>query len=83
MDMSQHPSLDGALELIEENILPTISTLLDTLVEAAALALPGTDAEAHAAELREIGRQVEMLVRQVEALAPAGGAQFPELRMPA
>jgi hypothetical protein len=55
----------------EEAILPSLSTALDSLLETAALARPGHDAEAHAAALRSLGRALAELAREVEALAPA------------
>lgn len=61
--------LDEAFERIEETILPSLSLMLDTLLEAASLARPGTDAAVYAAELRTIGCQLEALRRQVEEAA--------------
>lgn len=65
--------IDEALEQIEETILPSLSMMLDTLLEAASLARPGTDAAVYAAELKTIGCQLEALRRQVEdaAVEPA------------
>ena len=63
--------LDEAFERIEETILPSLTLMLDTLLDAAALARPGHDGEAFAAELRTLGLQLEELVRQVEAASPA------------
>ena len=63
--------LDEAFDRIEETILPSISMMLDTLLDAAALARPGHDREAYAAELRTIALQLEELTRQVEAISPA------------
>ena len=64
----QQARLDEAFERIEETILPSLSMMLDTLLEAAALARPGHDAEIYAAELRTIGCELEALTRAVEAL---------------
>jgi hypothetical protein len=64
-------ALDAAFEAIEETILPSLSTMLDTLLEAAALARPGADAGAYAAELRTLGCELESLRRQVEDAAAA------------
>lgn len=64
--------LDEAFERIEESILPSLSMMLDTLLEAATLARPGHDGEAFAAELRTLGLQLEALTRQIEAVSPAG-----------
>jgi hypothetical protein len=60
--------LDEAFERIEETILPSLSMMLDTLLDAAALARPGHDAEVYAAELRTLGCELEALTRQVESL---------------
>jgi hypothetical protein len=68
---NQGHALDQAFEQIEETILPSISTMLDTLIDAASLAQPGYDAEAYAAELRTLALQLESLTNQVEAIAPA------------
>ena len=48
----QKRSLDEAFERIEETILPSISLMLDTLLDAANLAKSGIDADIYAAELR-------------------------------
>ena len=66
----QH-GLDEAFDRIEETILPSISMMLDTLLDASALARPGIDGEVYAAELRTIALQLEELTRQVEAISPA------------
>lgn len=64
------PSLDEAFERIEGTILPTISMMLDTLLDAASLAQPGIDSAAYAAELGTVALQLEELTRQVEAISP-------------
>jgi len=66
-------SLDEAFERIEETILPSLSMVLDSLLEAAALARPGHDAEVHAAELRTLACELEALTREVEALHDEAG----------
>ena len=71
MGEAGHLGIDDAFELIEETILPSVSLMLDTLLDAASLARPGVDAEVYAAELRTVALQLEELMRQVEALAPA------------
>ncbi len=63
--------LDEAFERIEESILPSLSTMLDTLLEAATLARPGHDGESFAAELRSLGLQLEALTRQIEDVSRA------------
>lgn len=62
--------LDEAFEQIEESILPSLSLMLDTLLDSAALARPGQDGEAFAAELRTLGLHLEALTRQLEAVLP-------------
>jgi hypothetical protein len=59
-------------EALEARILPSLALALDALLEAAALARPGEDAEIYAAELRTIGHSLEALTREVEALGDAG-----------
>lgn len=70
-DRDAQRQLDEAFERIEETILPSLSMMLDTLLDAAALARPGHDGEVFAAELRTLGLQLEDLTRQVEAASPA------------
>nr|MDP8995280.1 hypothetical protein [Pseudomonadota bacterium] len=69
MEAGRQASLDAAFEQIEQSILPTISLLLDSLLDAAAAARPGIDAERYAAELRTMALDVEDLTRRVEAVA--------------
>lgn len=69
--LDQQQGLDEAFDRIEETILPSLSMMLDTLLDAAALARPGTDAQVYAAELRTIALQLEELTRQVESISPA------------
>ena len=62
---------DDTLEQIEETILPSLSLVLDAMLDATALARPGHDAEVFAAELRTIGHALEALNQEVEALLDA------------
>jgi len=48
----------------------TLSHLLDSVLESAALARPGVDAEDHSASLRKTARQVEQLTRLIALVAP-------------
>ncbi len=66
----QQSRLEEAFERIEETILPSISMMLDTLLDAATLSRPGIDAEVYAAELCTIALQLEALTKQVEAISP-------------
>jgi hypothetical protein len=70
-DLDPAYGLDEAFERIEETILPSLAMMLDTLLDAAALARPGHDAEVYAAELRTLGCELEALTREVEALHDA------------
>ena len=63
--------LEAAFDRIEETILPSISMMLDTLLDAAAQGRTCTNVETYAAELRTIGLQLEALTQSVEALSPA------------
>jgi hypothetical protein len=67
-------SLEQALGRIEESILPNLALMLDSLLDAASLARPGADAEAHAAEIRTLAVELESVGRQVEALAAFNAA---------
>ena len=69
-DACHQHELDEAFERIEETILPSISMMLDTLLEAATLGQPGIDAEIYATELRTIALQLEALTKQIEAISP-------------
>ena len=61
-------ALDDAFDTIEESILPSLSVILDSLLDAAALSRPGADAEIYDAELRTIGAELESVTREIEAL---------------
>lgn len=63
--------IDRAFCEIEEAILPSISMMLDSLLDAASLAQPGFDAEAYAADLRSMALQLETITRQMETISPA------------
>ena len=65
MSHIDHRQFEGALVAIDKAILPNLSRLLDGVIESAALARPGTDAEAHAAALRKTARQMDQLTRLV------------------
>jgi hypothetical protein len=67
-------SLEEALERIEAAILPSLSMMLDSLLDAASLARPGADADTYAVELRTLALELESIARQVEAVSPWRGA---------
>ena len=62
-------SLEQALDRIEEAILPSLSMMLDSLLDAASLARPGADADTYAIEIRTLALELESIARQVEAVA--------------
>ncbi|WP_114951432.1 hypothetical protein [Sphingosinicella terrae] len=67
MDNSACP-LGQALGSIEGSILPALSGLLDGLLDTAALAQPGIDADQYATALRFAAIQVEALTELVESV---------------
>jgi len=70
MSHIDHRQFEGALDTIDRAILPSLSKLLDSVIDSAALARPGADAEDYAASLRRTARQVDQLTRLVGLVAP-------------
>jgi hypothetical protein len=70
MSHIDHRQFDSALDRIDVAILPSLSRLLDSVIDSAALARPGTDAEDYSAGLRKTARQVEQLTRLIALVAP-------------
>ena len=70
MSFVDHRQFEGALDKIDVAVLPSLSRLLDDLIDSAALARPGVDAEEHSASLRKTARQVEQLTRLIALVAP-------------
>lgn len=66
----QQARLEEAFERIEETILPCISMMLETLLDASTGAAE-TDPKALAAELRILAAELEELTRAVERSSPA------------
>ncbi|GAC1589188.1 MAG: hypothetical protein NVS3B5_21910 [Sphingomicrobium sp.] len=62
--------LDEAFERIEETILPCISMLLETLIDAAA-GIGESDPKALAAEIHTLAAELEGLTQAVERASPA------------
>jgi hypothetical protein len=73
MSFHDHGSFGTALDGIDRAIMPNLSRLLDGVIDSAALARPGVDAEAHAAALRRTARQIEQLTQLIAAVAPHAG----------
>jgi hypothetical protein len=69
MSVHDHRQFDQALNRIDQAILPSLSRLLDTLLESAALARPGIDAEDYSAGLRRTARQMAQLTALFDAVA--------------
>jgi hypothetical protein len=69
--MSRHDyrQFEQALAGIDQAILPNLSRLLDQVLESAALARPGIDAEAHAAGLRRTAGEVGQLTALVSMVS--------------
>ena len=70
MSYVDHRQFENALDKIDVAILPSLSRLIDDVLDSAALARPGIDAEDYAAGLRRTARQVEQLTRLVALVAP-------------
>ena len=70
MSHIDHRQFESALERIDVAILPSLSRLLDDVIDSAARARPGHDAEAYSAGLRRTARQVEQLTRLIALVAP-------------
>jgi hypothetical protein len=64
-----HRQFDDALGAIEGAVLPGLSRLLDSLIDSAALARPGHDAEAFARGIRGSAAEIEALTRLLAAMA--------------
>ena len=65
MSHHDHKRFDSTLDRIEQAILPNLSRLLDQVLESAALARAGVDAEEHAAGLRGTAREIAQLTELV------------------
>ena len=70
MTSSCQPQLDEAFERIEATILPCLTMVLDSLLDAAA-GVGETDPRALAAELRTIAAELDGLTHAVERSSPA------------
>jgi|GEM_PF-3351442 len=60
-----------SLDSIEASIFPSLSLLLDGLIDSGVLAIPGVHSAVFAAELSSLADQVDDLTRRVASLAPA------------
>jgi hypothetical protein len=69
MSVHNHRQFESALAGLDQTILPSLSRLLDSVLESAALARPGKDAEAYAAGLRKTAHQMGQLTALVSMVA--------------
>jgi len=70
MSFHDHRPFGQAFDTIDKAILPNLSRLLDGVIDSAALARPGINAEAYATGLRRTARQMDQLTRLVALVAP-------------
>ena len=59
---------EPALRAIADHVPPAVRSMLDTLIESAALAQPGLDADAYAGELRTLAAEAAALARELDLL---------------
>ncbi len=69
MTTHRQPQLEEAFERIEETILPCLTMLLDSMLDAAA-GVGESDPKALAAELRTLAAELEGLTHAVERSSP-------------
>lgn len=69
MSQAAHRPFVQAVDTIDQAILPSLSRLLDSVIESASLARPGVDAEAYAAGVRATAGQVGQLTLLVAAVS--------------
>jgi hypothetical protein len=67
--LHMQPVLEEAFGRVEESILPSLSAMLDSLLDAASLARPGMDAETYAENLRAVALKLQDVTLDVEALS--------------
>ena len=69
MSVHNHRQFESALASIDQAILPNLSRLLDSVLDSAALARPGVNAEAYSEGLRGTARQLGQLTALVGFVA--------------
>ncbi len=65
----QPPVVDDALAQIESDILPSFGRMLEGVLEAAAMARAGVEADEHGGELRRVVRELEQVTARMELIA--------------
>lgn len=68
MEPVSYPPLDEAFAAIEEGILPSVSMMLEALIEAAVSGEASVNADVRATEIRSLGRQMASLTREVQIM---------------
>ena len=66
--------LDSAFDRVEQTVLPTIAAVLDAVIDSAAGARPGIDADAYAAALRQLAQEVDAAQAVFSAMLSASTA---------
>jgi hypothetical protein len=66
--------LDSAFDRIEQTVLPTIAAVLDAVIDSAAGARPGIDADAYAEALRQLAAEVDAAQAVFSAMLPVSAA---------
>jgi hypothetical protein len=69
MSVHNHRQFEQAFASIDQAILPSLSRLLDSVLDSAALARPGIDAAQYSAALRRTAAQVGQLGALIGAVA--------------
>ena len=64
------PHIADSIATIEDGLLPGLSGMLDDLLDRAALARPGADADRYATEIRYAAWQLTALGELLAAVAP-------------
>ena len=66
--------LEAAFDRIERTVLPSVAAVLDAVIDSAAGARPGIDAEAYAGALRALTREVEAAQAALAAMGENANA---------
>ncbi len=72
--------LDSAFDRIEQTVLPTIAAVLDAVIDSAAGARPGLDADAYAEVLRKLAEEVDAAQAVFSAMLADSAASAPQGR---
>jgi hypothetical protein len=75
-----HNEVEQAFARIEEAVLPSLTVMLDSLLDAASLARPGVDAETYAADLRRFAGHLQTLTCRIERGSHSAAISQPPYR---